>query len=448
MNKNFATKLTFAMAILFYTLPSFSQKNNLPHVNWIKQGNIYEVNVRQYTKEGTFKAFQKHLPRLKAMGVQTLWFMPITPIGLKDRKGHLGSYYAVANYTEINPEFGNLNDWKNLVKASHQLGFKVIIDWVANHTGADNPWLEKHPNFFKRDKEGNAMVAYDWTDTRKLDFSNKVLHDSMINAMKYWLTETNIDGFRCDVAGEVPHEFWSYCINELNKVRKVFMLAEGDEAWLHHAGFDATYCWEYFSMSKKVANGERPAFALDSVINKYNSTYPTNYTKLYFTSNHDENSWNKADYATMPGEIHTPFAVLTHTLGNSIPLIYGGQEEPFLDSISFFYKDEITFKRYARASLYQKLLNARNNNPALAIDASCTKVNVGNAKNTLYAFIRQSGKNKILVVVNLSRRAQQFQPNEKSIYGKVVDLLTDKAITLSASAQTIEAWGARVWKFE
>src|ERR1700712_36034 len=214
--------------------------------DWALQSNMYEVNVRQYTKEGTFNAFAASLPRLKDMGVQILWFMPITPISKVDRKGKLGSYYAVQDYKAINPEFGNMQDWKNLVTKAHGMGFKVITDWVPNHTGADNGWLTRHPDFFIKDSTGKAAPAFDWTDTRDLNYDNKEMRDSMIAAMKFWLTETDIDGFRCDVAWGVPDDFWKDCIAELKKVKNVFMLAEGETGNLHRDGFDVTYPWDMF----------------------------------------------------------------------------------------------------------------------------------------------------------------------------------------------------------
>src|SRR6185369_14589518 len=254
------------------------------HPEWMMQGNIYEVNVRQYTPEGTFNAFAKHLDRLKEMGVQTLWFMPINPISKLDRKGTLGSYYAVADYTAINPEFGTLDDWKRLVKTIHEKGMKVIIDWVPNHTGADHPWLTSHPDFFTKDSSGNPAVMMDWTDTRQLDYHNPVMEDSMINCMKYWLTNTRIDGFRCDVAWNVPGSFWSKCIPQLKVLNKnIFMLAEGDKPYLHESGFDATYPWEMFHKMEKIAKGERPAFALDSIKQKCGTVYAKTAIEMYFT---------------------------------------------------------------------------------------------------------------------------------------------------------------------
>lgn len=418
------------------------------HPAWIMQGNIYEVNIRQYTQEGTFKAFEKHLDRLKDMGVQTLWFMPINPISVKDRKGALGSYYAVANYTAINPEYGTLQDWKDLVAKAHDMGFKVVIDWVPNHTGADHYWLEKHPDFYVLDSVTKKPVSpFDWTDTRKLNYNNPVLCDSMIACMKYWITESNIDGFRCDVAPEVPEAFWKKCIAELKKQKNIFMLAEGDKPWLHTAGFDETYTWNDFNMMKLIAKGERKAIALDSTINKTDTSFPKNALRLFFTSNHDENSWNKADYATMPGESHAPFAVLTQTLKNSVPLIYSGQEEPKLDSISFFYKNAIQFGKYQRANFYKALLNVRKNNAALAANASFTRLITSN-DDAIYAFVRENNGKKVVVITNLSKTPQSVTINNAIIDGEATELFTNKKeILKSGQAITLPAWGYLVYQY-
>ncbi|KAK6020085.1 alpha amylase, catalytic domain protein, partial [Ostertagia ostertagi] len=231
-------------------------------------------------------------------------------------------------YTAINPEFGTLDDWKSLVKSAHEKGFKVIIDWVPNHTSPDHPWITSHPDFFVKDSTGKPAIPFGWADTRQLDYENMAMQDSMIAAMKYWISQTGIDGYRCDVAWNVPGSFWTKCIPELKKSDgNIFMLAEADKPYLHPSGFDATYPWEMFHMMVKVAKGERPAFGLDSIKARYDTLYPKNGLLLYFTSNHDENSWNKADYGTMPGPIHAPFAVFTQTMYKSVPLIYSGQEE-------------------------------------------------------------------------------------------------------------------------
>jgi alpha-amylase len=380
----------------------------LSHPEWIEQGNIYEVNVRQYTPEGTFNAFAKSLDRLKDMGVQTLWFMPVNPISKKDRKGALGSYYAVSDYKAVNPEYGTLSDFKSLVNTAHDKGFKVIIDWVPNHTGADHIWLTTHPNFYVLDSVTHQPVSpFDWTDVRQLNFNNAEMRDSMAEAMKYWVRETDIDGFRVDHVEEFQKALWVKVIPELKKMKNLFLLAESNGAWVHSVGFDASYPWDAFNMMKMIAKGRRPAFAFDSVLQKVDSTYPKDAIRMYFTSNHDENSWNKADYGTMPGASHAPFAVLSQTIERSVPEIYSGQEEPFLDSVSFFYKDTISFSRFGRAGFYKTLLNLRKENEALAADASFKKLRTSNDA-AMYAYEREKNGSKVLVILNLSKNAQKF----------------------------------------
>ena len=417
------------------------------HPSWIMQGNVYEVNLRQYTPEGTLVAFEKHMDRLKDMGVQTLWFMPVNPIGKVDRKGALGSYYAVSSYTAFNPEYGTVDDWKAFVKLAHEKGFKVIIDWVPNHTAADHVWLTTHPDFFIKDSSGKAAVPFDWTDTRQLDYKNMEMQDSMIASMKYWLADTKIDGFRCDVAWNVPGSFWTRCIGDLKKINPdIFMLAEGDKSYLHPSGFDATYPWEMFHMMISIAKGQRPATGLDTVMYKYDTMYPKNALELYFTSNHDENSWNKADYGTMPGAIHAPFSVYTFTTAHSVPLVYSGQEEPFLDSLSFFYKDTIPFHEYKRAAFYKTLLNLRKNNAALASNASFRKVVVGDEK-AVYAFVREAKGKKVLVILNLSSSEQPIKITDASLQGNAYNVFMGTNEPLTSNEWKIEPWGYAVYTY-
>jgi alpha-amylase len=416
------------------------------HPSWIMQGNIYEVNVRQYTQEGTFKAFEKHLDRLKAMGVQTLWFMPIHPISLKDRKGTLGSYYAIADFSAVNPEFGNMEDWRQLVKAIHSRGMKVIIDWVGNHTGADHAWVVNHPDYFKRDSTGKPTYSYDWIDTRNLNYDSGELQDSMIAIMKMWVRDADIDGYRCDAAGELPDEFWAACISELKKIKNVFMLAEADKPSLHNVGFDATYGSDFFAKAKQVAKGERPLIALDSILNRNDTTFPANALRLHFTSNHDENSWNKADYETMPGAIHAPFAVLTQTLIRSIPLIYSGQEEPVLRAIQFFEKDQIEFGKFARAPFYKTLLDLRRRNEALAANASFTKVHAGNTKG-IFAFVREKKGKRVLVILNLSGKEQKINIEDKSFEGTPYNVFAGTKEQVYNMEWRMEPWGYAVYDY-
>ncbi len=404
--------------------------------------NIYEVNIRQYTAEGTFSAFQHHLPRLKKMGVEMIWLMPVTPISATDRKGSLGSYYAVADYKGVNPEFGTMHDFKSLVNAAHRQGIKVIIDWVANHTGADNGWLTRHPEFYVQDSTGNPVYAFDWSDTRDLNYDNAALRDSMIAAMQFWIEETAIDGFRCDVAGEVPTDFWQQAIPAIRAgaSKPLFFLAEGEKPELVDAGFDATYAWKPFHIFVDIAAGKRSPLAIDSVVQEQAAEFPSKTSFLYFTSNHDENSWNGADYNTFPGEKHAPFAVLTQTLPASIPLIYSGQEEPVLRAIPFFEKDTILFKSYQRAPLYTALQKLRRTSAALQHDAGFEKLNIGNPEQ-VYAFKRTRNKDAVLVITNLSN-----SPAAAEIpAGKYADAFTNEKVNFkNASRIELSAWEYRV----
>ena len=429
--------------------PVISEQKAVVHPQWIMQGNIYEVNTRQYTPEGTFNAFAKHLDRLKDMGVQTLWFMPINPISKFGRKGALGSYYAVSDYKAINPEYGNMDDWKQLVKAIHDKGMKVMIDWVPNHTGADHPWLNTHTGFYIKDSvTGKPATMFDWTDTRVLDFKNEEMQDSMIAAMKYWVTESDIDGFRVDVAWNIPAQFWLRSIAQLKQVKNdMLFLAEGDRPYLLTSGFDAFYPWEMFHKMVDVAAGKAPAFALDSVKDKYDKEFPKEAIPLYFTSNHDENSWNKSDYKTFPGAVHAPFAVFTQTMAGTVPLVYSGQEEPFLDSVSFFYKDTITFKKFGRAKFYKTLLELRKNEPALSADASFRKIEVGD-KAAVYAYTREKDGRKVFVILNLSNKEQTIKVLQNDLHGNPYNVFMGTNEALNNKEWKIGPWGYVVYEYK
>jgi glycosidase len=440
-------KRSLLSVILLLVLAIAFSQSPFDHPAWVRRANIYEVNVRQYTREGTFKAFGKHLDRLKAMGVDILWFMPINPISRTDRKGSLGSYYAVSDYTAVNPEFGTLADFRTLVSSAHAKGMKVILDWVPNHTGADHRWLRQHPDFYKKDSSGKAAVPFDWTDTRQLDYDNPALRDSMIAAMRYWVRQTDIDGFRCDVAWNVPGNFWRTCIGSLRQLKSLFFLAEGDKPYLARNGFDALYSWDFFHKMIIVAAGERPAFALDSVLHQYDTAYPKGTMEMYFTSNHDENSWNGADYHTFPGPAHAPFAVLSQTLPWDIPLIYSGQEEPVLRALPFFEKDSIRFHAFGRAGFYKTLLALRRRNPALDADASFTRLRTDN-DNAVYAFLREKAGKRVLVLLNFSPAAQPASIRDlHRVQGHPKEIFTGVTTSLGMKMPVLPPWGYMVFEY-
>lgn len=443
-----ALKVFFLFTFILIVEKGYTQlKSTLP--DWAKQANVYEVNIRQYTKEGTFNAFAKQVGRLKNMGVKIIWFMPINPISKTDRKGSLGSYYAVSDYTAINPEFGTLQDFNKIIKLIHNNGMKVIIDWVPNHTGADHRWLKEQPDFFVKDSLGKAAIAVDWSDTRQLNYQNLIMQDSMVNAMKYWIKNSDIDGFRCDVAWNVPGSFWKMCIAQLRQLKNIYMLAEGEDAYLPQSGFDAIYPWRLFHVMVDIASGKRNALALDTALRYIDAAYTKDAAMLYFTSNHDENSWNKADYATMPGAVHEPFAILTQTLPRSIPLIYSGQEEPILRPIAFFEKDVMEFSQYKRSAFYTKILKLRAKNAALATDIPMKKINTGNDEN-VYAFYRKKGKQFVLVVVNLSSQIQPFTINQTQTHSiqrnEINELISGKKMNkIPNMPQSLMPWESRIY---
>jgi glycosidase len=417
------------------------------HPSWSLQSNIYEVNLRQYGKNASFSGFRSELKRLREMGVEILWFMPITPISAKDRKGVLGSYYAVKNYRAVNPEYGTMDEWKQLVREAHALGFKVITDWVPNHSGADHPWLTSHLDFYKRDSTGKAIYAYDWSDTRKLDYGNSELRDSMIASMKFWVDSTDIDGFRCDAAGEIPSDFWKECISSLRKEKELFFLAEADKAELHKAGFDATYGWSVENVLYGLYPGKSSLFQLDHVLDSMDAVLPADAMRMYFTTNHDENSWNGTEFERF-GEGYKAFAVWTQTMKRSIPLIYSGQEEPNKRRIKFFEKDPIQFGKYELAGFYKTLLNERKVNPALATDASFRKVKVGN-EDAVYSFIREKNNHKVVVIINFSKQSQAITINDDALIGEPLNLFmgTKEKLT-SGHSFNIEPWGYIIYDYD
>ena len=416
------------------------------HPAWSLQSNIYEVNLRQYGSHSSFTGFQNELKRLRDMGVEILWFMPITPISVKDRKGTLGSYYAVKDYKAVNPEYGTMAEWKQLVERAHNLGFKVITDWVPNHSGADHPWLTSHPNFYKQDSTGKAIYAYDWSDTRKLNYDNREMRDSMIASMKFWVDSTGIDGFRCDVAGDVPNDFWKECISSLRKTKELFFLAEADKAELHSAGFDATYGWSVMNVLYGIYPGKTSIKKLDSTLDSLEKVLPANAMRMYYTTNNDENSWNGTEFERF-GPGYKAVAVWTQTMKRSIPLIYSGQEEPNKKRVKFFEKDPIQFSKYELAGFYKTLLNERTRNPALAADASFRKVNVGN-EDALYSFIREKDGNKVAVIINLSPREQTIKIDDDALYGNPLNLfMGTKEELKKGHSFNIEPWGYIIYDY-
>ena len=420
-----------------------------PHPAWSLQSNIYEINLRQYSASGSIKDFEKHLPRLKKMGVEILWFMPITPIGMEGRKmtnDELGSYYAVRDYKGVNEEFGTMKDWKALVKHAHAMGFKVIVDWVANHSSPDNPWVKNHPDFYKKDKNGNPTYTADWSDTRNLNYENRELRDSMIDAMKFWIKTSDIDGFRCDVADGPPVDFWKQCITALRKIKNVFMLAESEKPALHTAGFDATYAWSVMVAMGDVYTRKKTVWQFDSLLKANIARFPKDAYRMYFTTNHDENSWNGTEFEKY-GDAYKTFAVLSQTFYQSIPLIYNGQEVPNKKRLKFFVKDPIECNRFEIEPFYSTLLHLRKSNVALGANASYKRLGTAH-DDAIFAYVREKNGHKVAVLLNLSGQPQRFTFRNGSVNGNPLNVFSRKKEKINSQREyNLEAWGYRVYDY-
>jgi glycosidase len=390
-----------------------------PHVAWSRQASIYEVNLRQFTPEGTFTAFEAHLQRLAQMGVGILWFMPIQAIGVKNRKGGAGSYYSIRDYTAVNPEFGTLDDFRRVVATAHALGMKVILDWVANHTAWDHAWVTRQPDWYKKDAQGEihaytyratpASEPEYWTDVVGLDYRNAALWPAMTDAMLFWLRRADIDGFRCDVASLVPTPFWEQARAALDRVKPVFMLAESDAPELHVKAFDMTYDWDLHDQLRKIAKGQAQAEALRTWWLRRQAKYPPDAYRMNFTGNHDSNSWRGSD-TEFYGNLETfkAMAVLAALLPG-MPLVYGGQEAFFDKRLQFFERDPIAWKGTPLAPFYAELLTLKKTHPALANGVQGGSLQMQATGNeAVFAFKRVAGQRTLRVSVNLSAQRQDF----------------------------------------
>jgi glycosidase len=383
------------------------------HPKWSYSANIYEINLRQYTPEGTFGAFLKHLPRLKDMGIKILWFMPVTPISLLGRLGSLGSYYAVKNYTETNQEYGTLDDFKNLVNEAHKLDFKVIIDWVANHSGNDNIWITEYPEFYCYDTNHQIIHPDGWADVSKLNYDIPELRKTMIEAMKFWIEECNIDGYRCDMAHLVPLDFWVEAKKVLCQIKEdLFWLGECEEPDYHEV-FDATYTWRWMHASEEFYHGRMNVQSLLTVLYKSVTEFPCIGFRAYFTSNHDENSWNGTEYEKY-GDAAKLMAVFCCTW-NGIPMIYSGQETANKKRLKFFDKDPIEWDgKFELHDFYKTLLIVHSSNEALrAGDPDIlTKIVSHPDDPQIFSYLRKNGNHQVLVALNCSSAEINFQVKE------------------------------------
>ncbi len=421
-----------------------------PEPEWVKNANIYEVNIRQFTPEGTFEAFARHLPRLRQMGVDILWFMPIQPIGIEKRKGRLGSYYSIRDYTAANPEFGTLQDFKRVVNTAHALGFKVILDWVANHTAHDHPWVKAHPDWYHYDTNGNLLSPFDWTDVAKLNYSRPEMRQAMIAAMLFWVREMDLDGFRCDVAGEVPVDFWEEARRQLETVKPVWMLAEdAAQMPLLKNAFNANYGWPFHHLMNEIAQGKKPASAIFDLQRQTDAAYPYGSYPMHFITNHDENSWNGTEYERL-GDGVEAFSTLYYTMPG-MPLLYSGQEAALNKRLRFFDKDTIDWGNYRLADFYRRLNTLKHEHAALwngRHGGSWREIRHEHPE-AVAAFTRTNEGDKVLVVVNLSARPQAVRLQLGQDAGRYRDYFSGAAVPLPVRARlALRPWEYRVLIFE
>ncbi len=419
----------------------------ISHPEWTKQAVIYQINTRQFTPEGTFAAAQRELPRLKAVGVDILWLMPIHPIGEQNRKGSLGSPYAVKDYLGVNPEFGTKADFKAFVDAAHNQGMKVILDWVANHTAWDNPLHKDHPDWYEKDWKGANRPTpwWDWSDIIDLDYSKPGLRQYMTGAMTYWVREFGVDGYRCDVAGYVPLDFWENVRAELDAIKPVFMLGEFDHRDIHMRAFDASYAWKWNNAMHDIAVGKAEVGALFGFYSEHESAWPKAAQRMTYTENHDQNSWEGTQFERFGPALEN--AIVLSFIGEGMPLIHNGQEAGNERRLKFFEKDPITWRQHPNEALFKRLITFRDAHSALwnaPWGATMTPV-VNSAPNKVLSFTRGNQDGKVLALFNMSGTSQTITFSDGPVEGRYTAFGTGEAVTIDGKTSiTLAPWSNQI----
>ncbi len=415
---------------------------------WAKSATIYQLNTRQFTAEGTFSAAEKQLPRLKALGADIIWLMPIHPIGVKNRKGSLGSPYSVKDYFSVNPEFGTEDDLRAFIATAHRLGMKVILDWVANHTAWDNPLATDHPDWYERDWKGALRPTpwWDWSDIIDLDFRQPGLRKYMTEALKYWVREFDVDGYRCDVAGFVPIDFWNNARAELDAIKPVFMLAEWEMRDMHARAFDMTYAWSWNEAMQNIAAGKADVNKLYVYYSWNESAYPKEALRMTYTSNHDANAWD----GTAPERYGDalPAGVVLSVVGEGMPLIYNGQEAGESKRLKFFERDPIDWQPHPVGDLYASLFALKKQQSALWNGRwGARMVHVPNSVNSkVLSFVRQDERSKVFAVINFTAEPQRVTLHEGLYPGSYIEHFSGERVELVAETTLdLAPWGYRVY---
>ncbi len=431
---------------------------SVTHPDWAATAVLYQINVRHFTAEGSLQAAASHLPRLAALGVGILWLMPIHPIGQVHRKGSLGSPYSVRDYRAVNPEFGSLADLRAFVAQAHELGLRVILDWVAHHTAWDCPLVHERPDWYIRDDDGQLVRSgmFDWVDVVDLDYRSPVIAEQitayMSESMAFWVGEAGVDGFRCDIAGLVPTSLWRRVRHALEEIQPVFLLAEWEDPKLHEAAFDATYAWGWHDLLRQVAEGRATAAQLASWYAQDQARFAAHDLRMMFVTNHDKNAWDGTDVELFGPAL--PAARVLSLLGPGIPLVFNGQEAGLDRRLAFFDKDEITWRPDPVGELIQRLVAIRRQHRVLwnrPWGAAATIVPT-NHPHAVVALSRADQHEQVLILVNLSNRPvrslrvappvpARLAPGEAATT-TLTDLLT--GASLDPRAIDLPAWEYRV----
>jgi glycosidase len=479
--------IVISTCIIFFSCTKKKQIAHAPsqtevkNPEWVKNAVIYEVNIRQYSKEGTFTALEKDLPRIKELGVDIVWLMPIFPIGETnrkisqtklieevknpaERKKYLGSYYSIKDYYTVNSDYGKIEDFQSLVKRIHELGMYVILDIAINHTAWDNKWITTHPDFYIRVKPGTIPwnkkwmkehpeyfkriqrlgmtypinpTEFDWWDVADLNFENEDLRKEMVNVFNYWVSKYDIDGFRCDYAAGVPTDFWNELRPALEKVKPVFMLAEADMPEHHLKAFDMSYDWKFHHIMNQIAIGKKTANAIEKHFAWVDSSYAVGSILMEFTSNHDENSWNGTEFERLDGGAQT-FAVLAATVPGML-LVYNGQEAAFNHRLKFFEKDSISWNIYEYTEFYKNLIKLKKENKALwnGINGGSFKRIETTDNNNIFAFIREKDENSIVIILNLTKKQRTFAIRNNIADGMYTNALNGATFELKKNLKLV-----------
>ncbi len=416
------------------------------HPEWSYSAVLYEMNIRQLTPQGTFRAAEDRLESLRELGIDAIWLMPIYPIGVVERKGSLGSYYSISDYKAINPEFGSMEDFDSFVTKAHSLGMKILLDWVANHTARDAKWIHNKPaDWYERESDGEAKVPWDWSDTAKLNYNNHDVWRGQIDAMRFWVEQHNIDGFRCDMAMLVPIEFWQEVSSVLHAIKPdVFMLAEAEELNLFDRAFDMGYAWEIHHLMCDIAQGQRRVWDLRNVMYADRERYPNSAMRMMFTSNHDENSWSGSEFARF-GDSLEVMTALTFLWEASMPLIYTGQEIGYNHSFAFFDRDPIpNYQANQYTEFYRKLITLKHSQPALqAGERGGRTIEIeNNAKDCIMTFVREVEGSRVVAILNLSPYTIHADFNNGIYAGTYTNAITGQQQELPLHfEEDIAPWG-------